>query len=88
MAWVGDAVLSLFARQWILEHGSAYCQPRHELLRHMTSNQFLSALDNPTSVEAVIGRLYQEKGWGAAEAWIRDNLLPVFLRQMANRRPH
>ncbi len=51
-AWVGDAVLALYVREWILRE--------HEELDgakfvRFTSNDFLRALGNPTTVEAEIG---------------------------------
>jgi dsRNA-specific ribonuclease len=84
-AWIGDAVLSLYARSWILQHGHQFPHPKTELFRWMTSNQFLSALGQPTSVEAEIGTLYQQSGYPAAKDWMDENLLPLFLKQMKNR---
>jgi len=77
-AWVGDAVLDLYARQWILRHCG---EVRGDVLIRMTSNQFLSGVGNPTAVEAKIGRLYSEGGPEAANAWIEEVLLPRFQRQ-------
>jgi dsRNA-specific ribonuclease len=77
-AWVGDAVLALYVREWILrEHGGL---DGARFVR-FTSNDFLRALGNPTSVEAEIGVIYQEKGLEAACAHIEEKLLPVFLQQ-------
>ncbi|MEM6885480.1 MAG: ribonuclease III domain-containing protein [Verrucomicrobiota bacterium] len=87
-AWIGDAVLALYARTWILENGHQFPQDKTELFRHMTSNQFLSALGQPTSVEAKIGVLYQESGYSAAKDWMEENILPLFLKQMRNRQLH
>jgi dsRNA-specific ribonuclease len=87
-AWIGDAVLALFARQWILRNESQFDQSREELFRSMTSNRFLSAFGNPTSVEATIGTLYQEEGYAGAVAWIENNLLPLFKKQINNRQKH
>lgn len=72
-AWIGDAVLALYARQWILEQSGVTDGDRQ---RSMSSNQFLAQLGNPTEVEAVIGRIYQEHGLTAAFQWMTDNLLP------------
>ncbi|MAS94590.1 MAG: hypothetical protein CMO55_15430 [Verrucomicrobiales bacterium] len=83
LAWIGDTVLDLYARSWILETYGTLCG---EKLRNMTSNQFLSAIGNPTSVEARIGKIYQENGLEAAFDWIRENLLPLFQKQEKNRR--
>lgn len=88
VAWIGDAVLSLFARQWILQNESQFEESREELFRSMTSNQFLSAIGNPTSVEATIGTLYEEEGYSGAARWIEENLLPVFKKQILNRQKH
>lgn len=87
-AWIGDAVLALYARSWILENGHQFPQDKTELFRSMTSNQFLSALGQPTSVEAKIGTLYQQSGYEAAREWMEAHLLPLFLKQMRNRQPH
>lgn len=81
-AWLGDTVLDLFARTWILDHHGTVCGER---LRRMTSNQFLACFGNPTSVEAKIGRLYLESGQDEAFAWIESELLPLYLRQEKNR---
>lgn len=81
-AWIGDTILDLFARSWILRERGTVCG---ETQRRMTSNQFLACLGNPTSVEARIGRLYQEEGMEAAFAWIEAELLPLFKKQEKNR---
>lgn len=81
-AWIGDAVLSLFARQWILrEHG----EMDGERLTAFTSNQFLSAFGNPTHVEAEIGRVYEDGGLEAAFSAIESQFLPLFLAQEKRR---
>jgi dsRNA-specific ribonuclease len=77
-AWIGDTILDLFARKWILEHHGTVCG---EQLRRMTSNQFLACFGNPTSVEAKIGRIYLDSGEEEAFAWIEAELLPLYLRQ-------
>ncbi|MEM1157407.1 MAG: ribonuclease III domain-containing protein [Verrucomicrobiota bacterium] len=87
-AWIGDAVLALYARIWILENENQFPQDKTELFRHMTSNQFLSTLGQPTSVEAKIGIIYRESGYSDACDWIEENILPLFLKQMRNRQPH
>ena len=83
LAWIGDTVLDLYARSWILKHHGTLCG---DMLRRMTSNQFLAGFGNPTAVEAKIGSLYHEEGLQAAFAWIEREFLPVFLRQEKNRR--
>ena len=81
-AWIGDAVLSLYVRAWILrEHGGM----DGERATAFSSNQFLSAFGNPTEVEAGIGRIYERDGLAAAFADIEARLLPVFLAQEKRR---
>jgi len=82
-AWVGDAVLALFARQFVLRERRAMDGEWFTLL---TSNDFLSAFGNPTRVEASIGELYQNEGLAAAFAWMEAELLPHFRKRLANRR--
>ena len=82
-AWIGDAVLALFARQFVLRERD--CMDG-KWFTHLTSNDFLSAFGNPTRVEASIGRLYQEKGLDAAFAWMEAELLPMFHKQIKNKR--
>lgn len=79
LAWIGDTVLDLFARSWILEEKGTLCG---ETLRRMTSNQFLACFGNPTSVEAKIGTIYREEGLQPAFDWIETELLPLFRKQM------
>jgi 23S rRNA maturation mini-RNase III len=81
LAWIGDTILDLYARTWILEN---YGTVSGEILRSMTSNQFLACFGNPTSVEARIGVLYREKGMDAAFSWIESELLPLFKKQQKN----
>ncbi len=77
-AWVGDAVLALYVRKWILrEHGEL---DGARFIR-FTSNDFLRALGNPTTVEAEIGVIYQQYGLEAAFKHMEEKLLPVFLQQ-------
>ncbi|HIK21870.1 MAG TPA: hypothetical protein IGR15_12645 [Synechococcus sp. M44_DOE_062] len=92
-AWLGDAVLSLFARQWLLGPPQDWQVPsppscnlnRAELFTWLTSNQFLSALRDPTQVEAEIGLIYETEGLQAAFEYIQTHLLPLFVRQVNNR---
>lgn len=77
-AWVGDAVLSLYARSWILKEGKGMDPLK---MAAMTSNQFLSCFGNPTQVEARIGAVYQKEGLEAAFAKIETELIPLFLKQ-------
>ena len=82
-AWVGDAVLALFARQFVLRERGMMDGEWFTLL---TSNDFLSAFGNPTRVEASIGELYQKEGLQAAFSWMESELLPHFRKRLANRR--
>jgi hypothetical protein len=82
-AWIGDAVLSLYAREKILREDA---KADGDKCVRMTSNQFLSAFGEPSEVEAAIGRRYAEGGLLAAFAWIEERLMPVFARQEENRR--
>lgn len=81
-AWIGDAVLSLFAREWLDRNGNA---PNADALARMTSNQFLSCFGRPTLVEAAIGLTYRQQGLSEAFLLIESELLPVFQRQESNR---
>jgi dsRNA-specific ribonuclease len=81
-AWIGDAVLALFARSWVLrERGSM----DGEWFTRLTSNGFLSAFGAPTSVEAKIGKIYRDQGLEAAFAWMDAELIPLFRKQMAKK---
>src|SRR5436305_8234339 len=81
-AWIGDAVLCLYARSKILEEDGCIAA---EKFTRMTSNRFLSAVGEASAVEAEIGRLYRADGLDAAFRWIDERLLPVFRRQEARR---
>jgi hypothetical protein len=81
-AWIGDAVLSLYVREWILREHRAMDGAR---LTAFTSNQFLAAFGNPTEVEAGIGRIYEAQGLAAAFREIETKLLPLFLAQERRR---
>ena len=81
-AWIGDAVLTLYARRRILREDAVIDGPKAE---RMTSNQFLTAFAEPSEAEARIGRVYEVEGLEAAFAWIEVHLMPVFERQEAKR---
>jgi hypothetical protein len=81
-AWIGDAVLTLYARLRILREDGCV---DGEKCGRMTSNRFLSSLGEPTAVEAMLGREYATHGLEAAFAWIEARLMPMFERQEANR---
>ncbi len=81
-AWVGDAILALHAREWILhERGSVSA----DMFSNLTSNQFLTTLGSPTKVEAEIGLIYERDGLDAARAHIDATIIPQFQKQERNR---
>lgn len=82
-AWIGDCILELFARSWILENHGTICG---EMVTRMTCNQFLANTGNPTAIEAKIGTIYQTEGMDAAFTWIESELLPLFLKQEKKRK--
>jgi len=74
-AWVGDAILALYVREWLLREkgkidGDAFIRA--------TSNDFLRLVGNPTAVEAEIGREYQTKGLEAGFTYVETKLIPLF----------
>ena len=81
-AWIGDAVLTLYARLRILNQDGGV---DGEKCRRMTSNQFLSVFGDPTQLEAQLGRVYTRDGLQAAFTWIDVKLMPTFQRQEENR---
>lgn len=81
-AWIGDAVLELYARTHVLEEKRQRDLP---LKVRMVRNAFLTHLGQPTRVEAEIGKRYREGGLDAAFAWIAEHIQPLFLKQEANR---
>jgi hypothetical protein len=81
-AWIGDAVLTLYARLKILREDGVTDGPK---AARMTSNQFLAGLGEPSEMEARIGRVYAEAGLEAAFTYIETELVPLFARQEAKR---
>lgn len=82
-AWLGDAVLELYARSWILrEHGTVDA----EMKTRFTCNQFLNCFGAPTKIEAQIGLMFREQGLDGAFQWIRENIEPLFLKQEAKKK--
>jgi hypothetical protein len=81
-AWIGDAVLSLWARLKILQEDGEL--DGSKLIR-LTSNRFLATVGEPTKVEAEIGKVYRAEGLDAANRYIESRLLPSFIRQEQNR---
>ena len=70
-AWIGDAVLGLFAREWILKNQK---KMDAEMFSRLTSNHFLNNLGHPTQVEAKIGRIFNQQGLKKATIYRRRNL--------------
>ena len=83
-AWVGDAVLALFAREWILDQKVIEPGNRIEVFTSLTSNQFLACIGEPTVVEARIGKVYAAEGLPAAFDYIQREIFPVFEKQRRN----
>ena len=85
LAWIGDAVLALFARKWLLSQTDVDPEERVEQFISMTSNQFLACFGEPTAMEAEIGEIYESKGLEAAFRFIDEKYLPVFKKQRRNK---
>lgn len=85
-AWLGDAVLALYARRWILSNERKFGgeSVRTELFKRMTSNQFLASIGKPTEIEAELGRVYENEGLENAFAWLDEKVLPLYLKQLRN----
>ena len=85
-AWIGDAVLALFARSWLLRIGHGEnSKDRNRLFELWVSNQFLSSFGEPTSVEAEIGRAYASGGLDVAFTFIEEKLLDRFVQTARKR---
>jgi 23S rRNA maturation mini-RNase III len=80
-AWIGDAVLCLYARQKILREDGRLDGEKYT---RMTSNRFLASIGEPSEVEAEIGRIFERDGLKAAYLHIEQKLMPVFERQEQN----
>jgi len=80
-AWIGDAVLGLFAREWILKKTDIAVKERAHVFIQMTSNQFLASLGEPTAMEAEIGVVYESEGLQAAFDFIEGKFLPLFIKR-------
>ncbi len=80
-AWIGDAVLTLWARQKILKEDGKL---DGEKSTRMTSNQFLAVLGEPTRMEADIGVVYLQHGLEAAFNYLDVHVLPVFTSRERN----
>ena len=86
-AWIGDAVLALFVREWLLTNELAHLteRDRSQLFELFTSNRFLASFGEPTKVEASIGRVFAASGLDASFAHIRETLLERFKQVARNR---
>jgi hypothetical protein len=82
MAWIGDAVLALWAREWLLKRDG---KMQAELFIRLTSNQFLACFGNPTAVEARFGEIYVKDGLAEAFVVMERELVPLFERQELKR---
>jgi hypothetical protein len=82
-AWIGDAVLCLFARLKILREDGALDGDKADRL---TSNRFLGIFAEPSETEARIGRIYEAEGLDAAFRWIEEQLVPAFELQESKRK--
>ncbi len=76
-AWIGDAVLCLYARREILRVAGAVDGER---LQSVTSNRFLARFGEPSEVEAEIGRVFERDGLAAAFAWIEEKMGAAFAK--------
>jgi hypothetical protein len=84
-AWIGDAVLSLFVREWLLSNANRSPVENQELFELFVSNQFLSSFGEPTHVEAEIGRVYRENGLNPTFDYLRTRFLERFIRTARNK---
>lgn len=82
LAWTGDAVLALFAREHVLRRIGKIDTPA---FLDLTCNAFLSGLGRPTRIEAEIGLVYESEGLAAAYAYIEARILPLWRAQQARR---
>ena len=71
LAWIGDAVLGLYAREWILQKEK---RMDADMFTRMTSNFFLTSLGHPTKVEAKIGLIFNNEGLEKAFSHIEKSL--------------
>ena len=83
-AWLGDAVLALLTRDWLIK---TLDSTDGDLQGLITSNHFLSRFGPPTAVEAALGRLWRDHGYAAAEAEFRQKFLPEMIRHLRRQRP-
>lgn len=77
-AWIGDAVLALYARQKILSEGGGI---DNERAIRMTANRVLQVKGEASEVEARIGIVYEREGLEAAFAWIEAEFGELYQKQ-------
>jgi len=82
LAWIGDAVLALYAREWLLQQPSHPLFTRQDMFIKFTSNTFLQAVGEPTWVEAQIGIAYRKGGLEEGFFYIESNLKPLFQKHL------
>ncbi|MDG1701830.1 MAG: ribonuclease III domain-containing protein [Opitutae bacterium] len=85
-AWIGDAVLALFARRWILKQSNIKIKERADAFKAMTSNEFLSYFGEPTKIECEIGILFENEGLTKANDYIETRLLPSFIKKQSQKK--
>ncbi len=85
-AWVGDAVLALFARQWLLAQSNVKPGDRKAEFIALTCNDFLSCFGEPTAIEAKIGVVYENEGLEKAFEFIESEFVPLYRKQQRNRK--
>jgi hypothetical protein len=86
-AWVGDAVLALYARRWLLRYTPKKLSDgdRQQLFELFVSNQFLSSFGEPSQIEAAIGRKFEQEGLTAAFVHIEKSFLDSFCKSARKR---
>lgn len=82
LAWLGDAVLGLFAREHVLARVGKIDT---RAFLDLTCNAFLSGIGRPTRVEAEIGVVYRRDGLAAAFAYIEARVVPLWRVQEGRR---
>lgn len=85
-AWLGDAVLALYVREWILEMNHGIMDGT--LFMELTSNKFLRLIGNATAVEAQIGIAYKRGGTSQGFAWIDEHLREKMKQRIGIYRRH
>ena len=86
LAWIGDAILSLYARKWILDQSSIHAKEREEVFQSMTTNAFLSHWGDPTKVESRIGKIFKEEGLEKAMLYIELTILPIAIKRQKQKK--